>query len=51
MTQEQANEVRNIINRNGRMPDQFYKNGILDVIFVRYNNLHIGIERDGYAHT
>jgi hypothetical protein len=40
-----------IIDQFGRCPDDDWKDGILDVYFMTYGSLTIGIERDGYAHS
>lgn len=51
-TPEQVKAIDNLVERWGRGPDQGpIKALCVDCLMVRYDNLWIGIEPDGYTHS
>jgi hypothetical protein len=53
ITEEQADSLAQRIQFYEKMPDEI-EGGIIgepDVVMVRFNNLWLGIEADGYTHS
>jgi hypothetical protein len=53
ITEEQADSLAKRIQFYEKMPDEI-EGGIIgepDVVMVRFNNLWLGIEADGYTHS
>lgn len=44
-------DIQRLIRRWGRRPDAIQKALCIDYLMVRYGNLWLGIEPDGYTHS
>lgn len=51
-TEEQKGAIDRLVEKFGRGPDEGPTKAMcIDCLMVRYDNLWIGIEPDGYTHT
>lgn len=51
MNEKQKQSYDRLVERFNRVPDQESNNSLLDCYMVRFGNLWIGIELDGYSHS
>ena len=51
VTTEQFDRMNLLIKQHGKSPDKIYIELGYGALMCVYDDLHIGIEKDGYAHT
>ena len=51
ITKAQRKSIRSLMRRWQRRPDEMRHAFFVNCLMVRYDNLWIGIETDGYTHT
>ena len=51
MNEKQKQSYEKLVNQWERVPDEEHKDALLGCYMVRFGNLWIGIELDGYSHS